>query len=151
MGCDFGSMTRFWISMTELFIIINSFMITVRSKNQLIYQWVCGIQIIWKLSCVNFLRVIVWALNSAFFLYWFFPYGSQSSQIIQSRLNHSCLVDLFSLHFSGSKFLTNFGSNFVHLKFVWLHKLFCTQVFVGFAVISFFIWNCFFKNAQLMF
>ena len=151
MGCDFGSMTRFWISMTELFIIINSFTITERSKIQLIYQWVCGIQIIWKLSCVSFLRMIVWALNSAFFFIDFFHMAHNQAKLFSHDLNHSCLVDLFSLHFSGSKFLTNFGSNFVHLKFVWVHKLFCTQVFVGFAVISFFIWNYFFKNAQLMF
>ena len=32
MGRDFRFITRFWISMTELFVIMNSFMITERKK-----------------------------------------------------------------------------------------------------------------------
>ena len=42
---------------------MNSFMITERNKNQWIYQWICDIQIIWKLSYINLLRIIVWTLN----------------------------------------------------------------------------------------
>ena len=62
MGRDFGFMTRFWISTTELFVIMNSFMIIERNKNQWIYQWICDIQIIWKLSCVVLIRIIVFEL-----------------------------------------------------------------------------------------
>ena len=36
------------------------------NKNQWIYQWICGIQIIWKLSYVNLLTVIVFE----FFEHW---------------------------------------------------------------------------------
>ena len=63
MGCDFGFMARFWISTTQLFVIMNSFTITERNKNQWIYQWISNIQIIWKLSYINLLRIIVWTLN----------------------------------------------------------------------------------------
>ena len=34
MGRDLGFTTRFWISTTEFFVIINSFLITERNKNQ---------------------------------------------------------------------------------------------------------------------
>ena len=51
-----------WISMTELFVIMNSFTITEINKNQWIYQWIFDIQIIWKLSYVNLLRIIVFEL-----------------------------------------------------------------------------------------
>ena len=61
-----GSTTRFWISIIKLFVIMNSFMITVRNKNQWILQWICDIQIIWKLSYVNFLRIIVFELFEPF-------------------------------------------------------------------------------------
>ena len=44
----FGSHNKFWISMTELFVTMNSFTITEGSGNQWIYQWICDIQIIWK-------------------------------------------------------------------------------------------------------
>ena len=63
MGRDFRFMPRFWISTTELFVIMNSFTITEGNKNQWIYQWICYVQIIWKLSYINFLRIIVWTLN----------------------------------------------------------------------------------------
>ena len=33
-GCDSGFTTRFWISTIELFVIMNSFTITERNKNQ---------------------------------------------------------------------------------------------------------------------
>ena len=33
MGLDFGFMTRFWISTTELFVIMNSFLITERNES----------------------------------------------------------------------------------------------------------------------
>ena len=83
MGRDFRFITRFWISMTELFIIMNSFMITERKKNQWIYQWICDIQIIWKWSYIILLSIV--AFNSCTDLYWFFPYDSQSSQVIQEN------------------------------------------------------------------
>ena len=62
-------MTRFWISVTELFITMNSFTVTERNKNQWIYQWICDIQIIWKLSYLMLLRIIVfehWTILIAF-------------------------------------------------------------------------------------
>ena len=45
-----------------LFIIMNSFTITERNKNQWIYQWICHIQIIWKLSYVNLLGSLFFEL-----------------------------------------------------------------------------------------
>ena len=41
--------------------------------NQWIYQWICDIQIIWKLSYVNLLRMIVWTLN---YVHYFFSFLS---------------------------------------------------------------------------
>ena len=58
-------------------------------KSMDFYQWICDIQIMWKLSYLTLLRFIVFnSLNTglcclySFFLYWFFPYDSQSNQII---------------------------------------------------------------------
>ena len=48
--------------MTELFVIMNSFMIAEINKNKWIYQWFYDIQIIWKLSCVNLVRTILFEL-----------------------------------------------------------------------------------------
>ena len=46
-------------------------------------------------------------------------------------LNRGCLVYMFSLRFSGSKFLINLRRQFR------VRKIFRTQVFAGFAVFSF--------------
>ena len=59
MGRDLGFMTRFWMSMTKFFDIMNSFMITEISKTQWFYQWICDTQIMWKLFYVILLRIIV--------------------------------------------------------------------------------------------
>ena len=61
-GSDLGFTTRFWISMTELFLIMSFFTITGRNKNQWIYQWICDIQILWKLSYIILLKIIVFEL-----------------------------------------------------------------------------------------
>ena len=55
-----GFTTRFWISTTELFATMNSFPIT--EKKKFMYQWICGIQIIWKLSYLILLRITVFEL-----------------------------------------------------------------------------------------
>ena len=60
-GCNLGFTTRFWISMTELLLTMNSFMIG-RNENQWIYQWIYDIQVIWKLSDLILLRIIVFEL-----------------------------------------------------------------------------------------
>ena len=52
-------------------------------------------------------------------------------------LNRGCLIYMFSLRFSGSKFLINYSSNFVHVKFFCVSKIFRTQVFAEFAVFPF--------------
>ena len=66
-GSHLGFTARFWISMTEPFVTVNSFMIAEGNENQWIYQWICDIQIIWKLPCLILLRIIVfwtlWTLN----------------------------------------------------------------------------------------
>ena len=79
-GSDLGFTTRFRISMTELFITMNSFKITEGNENQCIYQLICDIQIIWKLSYLISLRIIVfelfehWTMLIVFlFLYWLLP------------------------------------------------------------------------------
>ena len=54
-----GVTTRFWISITELLVTMNSFTITERSEYQWIYQWICDIQIMWKLSYLILLWIIV--------------------------------------------------------------------------------------------
>ena len=46
-------------------------------------------------------------------------------------LNRGCLVCMFSLRFSGSKFMINLRQQFR------VRKIFRTQVFTGFAVFSF--------------
>ena len=57
---------------------------------------------------------------------------SQSILIYFNRdLYRSCLVYMFSLRFSGSKFLINLRRQFR------VRKIFHTQVFAGFAVFSF--------------
>ena len=72
MDRDFGFMTRFWISTTELFLIMNSFAITERNKIQCIYQWICDIQIIWNLSYMNLLGIFVWTLNYVDCIFFYF-------------------------------------------------------------------------------
>ena len=66
-GSHLGFTARFWISMTEPFVTVNSFMKAEVNENQWIYQWICDIQIIWKLPCLILLRIIVfwtlWTLN----------------------------------------------------------------------------------------
>ena len=47
-----------FISVTELFVVMNSSVITERNKNQWIYQWICNIQIIWKLSYIHLWKTI---------------------------------------------------------------------------------------------
>ena len=37
-------------------------------------------------------------------------------ELFNRDLNHGCLVYIFSLRFSGSRFLINFGGNFVYVK-----------------------------------
>ena len=61
-GRNLGLETRYCIFATELFVIINSFMITQRNENQWIYQWIYDIHVIWKLSFVNLLRSFVFEL-----------------------------------------------------------------------------------------
>ena len=51
--------------------------------------------------------------------------------VIQRDLNRGCLVYIFSLRFSGSKFLINLRRQFC------VRKFFCTKVFAGFAAFSF--------------
>ena len=41
---------------------LNSITITERNKNQWIYQWICNMKIIWKLSYLILLRIIVFEL-----------------------------------------------------------------------------------------
>ena len=48
--------------MTELFVTMNSFTITEENENQWIYQWICDIQIIGKLSYLILLMIIVFEL-----------------------------------------------------------------------------------------
>ena len=61
--------------------------------------------------------------------------------LFNRHLNPRCLVYMFSLRFSGSRFLTNLRRQFR------VRKIFRTQVFVGFAVFIFYVENCYFKNA----
>ena len=52
-------------------------------------------------------------------------------------LNCRWLVYMFSLRFSGSKFLITYGSDLVYVDFFRVRKIFRTQFFKGFAVFSF--------------
>ena len=59
-GFDFGFTIRFWISMTELFVAMNSFMITERSKN----QWHSNnIKVILPNFAKNYSFWTLWTLN----------------------------------------------------------------------------------------
>ena len=60
-------------------------------------------------------------------------------------LNRGSLVYIFSLRFSGSKFLTDLRRQFC------VRKIFRTQLFAGFAVFLFCVENYYFENAQHMF
>ena len=62
MGRDWGFTTKFFISTIELLVIMNPFMITEKNKYQWIKQWICDIQIIWKLSYKNLLMIIAFEL-----------------------------------------------------------------------------------------
>ena len=52
-------------------------------------------------------------------------------------LNRGCLVYMFSLRFSGSKFLINLRRQFRVAKIFHVRKIVHTQVFAGFAIFSF--------------
>ena len=91
-GCDLKFITRLWISMIELFVCYHELFHSNRNKNQWIYQWICEIQIMWKLSCIfatdhlirNSLNTkLCWLYSFTF--YWFFPYSSQTGQIIEEH------------------------------------------------------------------
>ena len=60
--------------------------------------------------------------------------------LFNRHLNRGCLVYMFSLLFSGSKFLLNLWRQFR------VRKIFRTQVFAEFSVFSFYIWNYYFEN-----
>ena len=50
---------RFWISSTDLSVTMNSFTITERNLNQWpFFQWICDIQIMWKLPYLTVLKII---------------------------------------------------------------------------------------------
>ena len=78
-GRDSWFPTKFWIFTTEFFVIMILF--TKRLNDEILwnYRWICDIEIIWKLSqpFEHWTKLIVFI-----FLYWFFPYCSQSSQLI---------------------------------------------------------------------
>ena len=60
-------------------------------------------------------------------------------QLFNRDLNRSCLVYMFSLRFSGSKFL-------IYLRRqVRVRNIFRTQIFAGFAVFSFYVENYYFS------
>ena len=59
-GWNLGFTASFWISMTEL---LNSHDNKNINKNQCVYQWICDIQVIWKLSYINLLWIIVFELS----------------------------------------------------------------------------------------
>ena len=52
-------------------------------------------------------------------------------------LNRGFMVYMFSLCFSGSRFLINLQGNLVYIKFFCARKIFGTQLFAGFRVFSF--------------
>ena len=56
MGHNFRFMTRFGISTSELFVIMNSFTVAERNKDQWIYQWICDIQIILEVMLCKFAK-----------------------------------------------------------------------------------------------
>ena len=57
--------------------------------------------------------------------------------LFNHNLNCGCLVYMFSLHYSGSKFLINLRWQFCVCKFFRVRKIFRTQVLVGFAIFPF--------------
>ena len=71
-----------------------------------------------------------------------------TSCLFNRHLNRGCLVYMFSLRFSGSKFLINLWQQFRVRKFFRERKIFPTQVLAGFAVFSFCI--SFVRNLSLL-
>ena len=82
---------------------------------------------------------ILWAAFSIEHLWWMLL---RLLLLLNRDLNRDCLVYMFSLRFSGSKFLINLRWQFcVHKIFFVLNKIFCKQVFARFAVFSFCVLN----------
>ena len=52
-------------------------------------------------------------------------------------LNRGCLIYMFSLRFSGSKFLINLQRQFRVVKFFRVREIVHTKGFAGFAIFSF--------------
>ena len=86
-----------------------------------------------------------WVFDWLFFQLWFCIHllstESVKSTCVDSNypsilfFNRGCLVYIFSLRFSGSKFLINLRRQFR------VRKIFRTQGFAGFTVFSFCVWN----------
>ena len=60
-----------------------------------------------------------------------------SLSLFNRDLNRGCLVYMFLCVFQEVNFWKIYGGNFVYVEFFRLRKIFHTQVFAGFAVISF--------------
>ena len=59
------------------------------------------------------------------------------TNLFNRDLNRRCLVYMFSLRFSGSKFLINLRRQFLVRIFFRVRKIFRSQFFAGFVVFSF--------------
>ena len=130
-GSDLGFTTRFWISITELFVTMNSFTITERNKNQWIYQWICDIQIVLKLSYISLLRIIIFD---------YFTYDSQSTQIILKNVIHEfpkSMMKAPSLQKGPIKWVLficpsvcpSVCDAFSSVSTQWIFKFFCMRIF----------------------
>ena len=93
MGRDLGFMTRFWMSMTKFFDIMNSFMIAEINKTPWFYQWICDTQIMWKLFYVILLRIIVLSFFTAQKMkFSTIDFFSKCDQIRNGKLRFLCSV-----------------------------------------------------------
>ena len=105
-GWNLGFTARFWISMTELLNFHDNKKI---NKNQCVYQWICDIQVIWKLSYRNLLWIIVfelfehWTMLITFlFLVLILSIWLTISQIILRKISFSnFLKNMTRLHLCG--------------------------------------------------
>ena len=132
---------RFWISTPEPFVIVNPFMMTEATKNQWIYQLICDIQIIWKLSYINVPRIIVFELFEQWFTLIVFLFLVLILSIwITMKPNNFAFPKNISLYVCGrdpinsvlfvsSPVCPSVWDAFLSGSTKWVFLIFCTRIF----------------------
>ena len=146
-----GFITRLWVSTTEVFVTMNSFTITERNENQWIYQWICDIQTMWKISYLILQRIIVfelfehWTMLIVFlflvltiskFYSWIFGKHDWTSNLAAGVLPIISVLLIFFFFFS------IYPVNLSIYLSVLLSVMYFSQSLLG-GFFKFFAWGCF--------